>query len=112
MNTSFCLFSAGLWTNLDTCLDQVYQVLFRVRLLARILAKRREAGSERSLLELLLASGAFEGEAAFVVWTARELQSAFQKAADGASFFKSAFESEFPKLLKLFADFVQRAGQR
>lgn len=99
---------AGLWTNLDNCLDQMYQVLYRVRLLARILSKRRDAGSERSLLEVLQQSGAFDGEPAFLAWAASQLREQFGHAADSANFFKQAFESEFPKLVKLFADFVQR----
>ena len=107
---------AALWGALDRLFERVLAACALARVVHRVLRKRREPTLHKSLHECLavqlrcieeqLSGGV--SYAGFLDWLGRALERHLAASAEASSVLKQAFEGEYPKLLRLSNDLLQR----
>ncbi|XP_074644447.1 conserved oligomeric Golgi complex subunit 5-like [Tubulanus polymorphus] len=104
-------FRAGLWTNLEKLMDNIYSACAQVQHLQRVLEKKRDPVTHVCFIEELSKDKPVNILHEFWHDVTDMLTNEFAEAADESTFIKQAFEGEYPKLLRLYNDLWKRIQQ-
>uniref|UniRef100_T1IMS2 Conserved oligomeric Golgi complex subunit 5 n=1 Tax=Strigamia maritima TaxID=126957 RepID=T1IMS2_STRMM len=97
-------FRANLWTNMEKLTNQIYLCCSRALHLQKVLVKKRDPLSQICFMEELINVGGDNILPVFWQFVTRILKEEFNNAAIESTAIKQAFEGEYPKLLRNFAD--------
>jgi hypothetical protein len=102
---------ATLWTRLEQLTDSICGSFKRVYHLQKVLAKKKDPGSQACFAEEISQAG--QKSTLDNMWTAaiNILQEELGASAQASTFIKQALESEYPKLLRLFNELWQLLQQ-
>jgi rRNA processing protein Gar1 len=105
-------FRALLWTNIEKILDLIYTYVAQLSNLARVLAKKKDPITHSSFIAELIKHG-HSGELVGKFWVGamKALRKQLRTSVSDSFHLRQALEGEYPKLLKLQNDLINRLNQ-
>ncbi|KAL3853402.1 hypothetical protein ACJMK2_016944 [Sinanodonta woodiana] len=106
-------FRASLWTNMEKLMDSIYSTCAQVQHLQKVLVKKRDPVTHVCFIEELGKQQDKPVNIMVEFWehVTKMLTAEFKEVAEASMFLKQAFESEYPKLLRLYNDLWRRLQQ-
>eukprot|EP00038_Savillea_parva_P031824 m.90780 g.90780 ORF g.90780 m.90780 type:complete len:789 (+) comp9879_c0_seq1:321-2687(+) len=105
---------ANLWTGMDKLINLICTTTVKMRHLERVLSKKRDHTAKSSYLEELAADSADGVSVVQLYWVHAmgEVKDAMSELGRVCPFIDSAFQNEYPKLLRLFTELCSRISQQ
>eukprot|EP01104_Vermistella_antarctica_P000795 TRINITY_DN10905_c0_g1_i1.p1 TRINITY_DN10905_c0_g1~~TRINITY_DN10905_c0_g1_i1.p1 ORF type:complete len:881 (+),score=171.55 TRINITY_DN10905_c0_g1_i1:217-2859(+) len=99
---------AALWTRMERLTDTLHSCSVQVWHLQRVLSKMRDPSTHQCLLNTVVLPG--EPSITLLYWKTltQILETQLGAVAKGATFVEDTFVSEYPKLLRVFLEFLRR----
>ncbi|XP_044502086.1 conserved oligomeric Golgi complex subunit 5-like [Mangifera indica] len=101
----------GLWQRMGTCMDQLHSIVVAVWHLQRVLSKKRDPFTHVLLLDEVIQEG--DSMLTDRVWEAlvKAFASQMKSAFTASSFVKEIFTMEYPKLLSMIENLLERISR-
>ncbi|CAF0895279.1 unnamed protein product [Rotaria sordida] len=105
-------FRALLWTNIEKILDLLYVYIAQLYNLARVLIKKKDPITHCTFIDELIKHG-YSGELVGKFWLGamKSLKKQMKTSMSDSYHLRQALEGEYPKLLKLQNDLINRLNQ-
>ncbi|CAF0814079.1 unnamed protein product [Didymodactylos carnosus] len=103
---------AVLWTNVEKILDLLYVYMAQVYNLQRVLIKKKDPVTHTNFMEGLIKDG-HSGDLVSKFWLSSmvSLKNQIRTSVAESTHLRQAFESEYPKLLRIQNDLINRLNQ-
>ncbi|KAL5497180.1 hypothetical protein EMCRGX_G013605 [Ephydatia muelleri] len=102
---------AALWTKLEKLVNSIQKTYSQIRQLGVVLDKRRDPLSQMSFMDTVEGTPAHTLLVNFWTIITEQLAVEFAAAAKASTFLNQAFESDYPKLVRVFGDLLTAIEQ-